>query len=91
MYIGYKMLKNGFMQVCRNIIGLDGTFLKGITHGALLVAVGKDYNNMMFPIVWAVVGGENQQPWTWFLGILCRDLNISNGLDWSFILDQQKV
>ena len=52
MYIGYSMLKNEFKQGCRNIIGLDETFLKAITCGAFLVAVGKDFNNMMFPIAW---------------------------------------
>ena len=50
MYIGYSMLKNGFKQGCRNIIGLDGIFLKSITRGALLIAVAKDCNIMMFPI-----------------------------------------
>ena len=50
LYIGYIMLKNGFMQGCRRIIGLDETFLKVMTGGALLATVRKDCNNMMFPI-----------------------------------------
>ena len=67
MYICYNMLKNAFKQGFRNIISLDGTFLKYFTHGALRVAIGKDCNNMMFLIALEVVEGENPQLWTWFL------------------------
>ena len=67
LYVGYSMLKHGFMQGCRKIIGLDETFLKSLTNGALLAVVGKDCNNMMFPIAWPMVKGENQLSWTWFL------------------------
>ena len=46
------MLRNGFKQGCRQIIGLDGTFLKSIIGGALLDAIGKDKDNRMFHITW---------------------------------------
>ena len=45
----------------------------------------------MFPIAWAVVEGENQTSWTWFIQLLMRDLGISDGLGWTIISDQQKV
>ena len=44
------MLKHGFMQGCRKIIGFVRTFLKCLTGGALLTTVGKDCNNMIFLI-----------------------------------------
>ena len=68
--MGYNMLRNGFRQCCRQIIGLDGTFLKPVTGGALLATIGKDNDNRMFPIAWVVVEGQNQRSWTWFLEIL---------------------
>ena len=44
----------------------------------------------MFPIAWAVVEGENQTSWTWFIQLLMGDLGISDGLGWTIISDQQK-
>ena len=41
LYISYSMLRNGFMQGCRKIIGLDGTFLEAVTGGALLATIGR--------------------------------------------------
>ncbi|XP_078438609.1 uncharacterized protein LOC144709080 [Wolffia australiana] len=43
--------------------------------GQLLSAVGKDGNNQMFAIAWAVVEGENEDSWTWFIELaqkLCQ-------------------
>ena len=57
----------GSSVVCRKIIFFDGTFLKAVTRGALLVVIGKDCKNMVFPIAWVVVENENQQSWTWCL------------------------
>ena len=64
VYVGYNMLRNGFRQCCRQIIGLNETFFKSITCGALLAAIRKDNDNRMFPIAWVVVDGENQRSWT---------------------------
>ena len=41
LYISYSMLRNGFMQGCRKIIGLDGIFLEAVTGGALLATIGR--------------------------------------------------
>ncbi|CAN1156142.1 hypothetical protein LINPERHAP2_LOCUS20779 [Linum perenne] len=57
----------------------------------LLSAVGKDGNNQMFPIAWAVVEGENRSSWTWFIEILRESLEMADGNGWSVISDQQKV
>ncbi|KAL4367460.1 hypothetical protein GQ457_05G035150 [Hibiscus cannabinus] len=35
--------------------------------GVLLVAVGRDGNNQMFPVAWAIVEGEGKESWRWFL------------------------
>ncbi|CAN1141166.1 hypothetical protein LINPERHAP2_LOCUS12313 [Linum perenne] len=57
----------------------------------LLNVVGKDGNNQMFPIAWAVVEGENRSSWTWFIEILRDQLEMADGNGWSIILDQQKA
>ncbi|MBA0638816.1 hypothetical protein Godav_029880, partial [Gossypium davidsonii] len=41
----------------RPLIGLDGCFLKGPFKSEFLTTVGRDANNQMFPIAWAVVEG----------------------------------
>lgn len=64
-------------MVAGNLIGLDGCFLKGVIKGQILVVVGRDDNNQMYPIAWAVVDKEITKTWSWF------DLNIGNRLGWS--------
>ena len=91
LYICFDSLARGFLERCIKVIGMDGCFLKTETKGQLLSVVGKDENNQMFPIAWAVVEGENQTSWTWFIQLLMGDLGISDGLGWTIISDQQKV
>ncbi|KAL4346419.1 hypothetical protein GQ457_17G005010 [Hibiscus cannabinus] len=58
MYICLGALKQGWRSGCRPFIGIDGCFLKSVSKGVLLVAVGRDGNNQMFPVAWAIVEGE---------------------------------
>ena len=39
---------------------VDGCFLKGPMKGELLSAVGRDANNQIYPIAWAVVEYKNK-------------------------------
>ncbi|GJT35657.1 hypothetical protein Tco_0926076 [Tanacetum coccineum] len=48
-YICFKGLKDGWLDGCRRIIGLDGCFLKHTCRGELLTAMGRDANNQMYP------------------------------------------
>ncbi|KAF0932478.1 hypothetical protein E2562_010376, partial [Oryza meyeriana var. granulata] len=49
---------------------MDGCFVK-LTNGAqVLAASGRDGNNSMFPIAFAVVGAEDIHSWTWFVQML---------------------
>jgi len=70
LYIFFDALKKGWLAGCRKIIGVDGCFLKGICKGILLAAIGKDGNNQMFPITWAVVTAHTSVIWTWFIRAL---------------------
>ena len=49
-YICFDPLKKAF-QNYRKFIGLDGCFLKGVCRGQLSVAVARDGNNKMLPLV----------------------------------------
>ncbi|CAN1224183.1 hypothetical protein LINGRAPRIM_LOCUS851, partial [Linum grandiflorum] len=91
MYVGFPCLRKGFRQGCRKMFALDGCFLKGEVKGMLLSVVGKDGNNQMYPIAWAVVEGENTSSWNWFLSLLVMELQLEDGTGWSVIFDQQKV
>lgn len=91
MYICFEALKRGWKCGCRSVIGLDGAFLKGFCKGELMTAVGRDANNQMYPIAWAVVSdGENKDSWTWFLDLLMNDLDLFEGAELTLISDQQK-
>lgn len=61
MYVCFGALKHGWLAGCGPIIGIDGCFLKGICGGVLLSAVGRDGNNQMYPIAWAVVETESSE------------------------------
>nr|GEY52276.1 hypothetical protein [Tanacetum cinerariifolium] len=69
----------GWLEGCRKSIGLDGCYLTHICKGQLLTAIGRDANNQMFPVAWAVVGVENKNNWCWFLSLLSDDLNLNDG------------
>ena len=60
-YVCLDALKRGFLAGCRKVIGLDGCFFKGCTNGELLCALGRDGNNQMYPIAWAVVEKETNE------------------------------
>nr|KAJ0197067.1 hypothetical protein LSAT_V11C700376280 [Lactuca sativa] len=74
---------HGFYIGCRRVIGLDGCFLKGAVKGELLKAIGRDANNHVYPIAWAVVD-------TWFLELLRDDLDLDSGRGLVVISDQHK-
>ncbi|KAL4335326.1 hypothetical protein GQ457_07G003320 [Hibiscus cannabinus] len=90
MYICLAAVKQGWIEGCRSFIGVDGCFLKTVTKGALLVAVGRDANNQMFPVAWAVVEGEGKESWRWFLQKLMVDLDHPNGEGITLMSDMQK-
>ncbi|KAK8697017.1 hypothetical protein V6N13_113181 [Hibiscus sabdariffa] len=58
--------------------------------GHLLVAVGIDANDCIYPIAFAVVDSENHSSWCWFLEILTEDLELTNSHYVSFMTDRQK-
>ncbi|KAK8671545.1 hypothetical protein V6N13_038139 [Hibiscus sabdariffa] len=65
LYVCFSALKEGFKRFCRLVISLDGCYLKGSFKGEILSVVGRDGNNQIFPIAWALVEVENKDTWTW--------------------------
>ncbi|GKC09059.1 hypothetical protein Tco_1000669 [Tanacetum coccineum] len=79
MYICFKGIKQGWLDACRKVIGLSGCFLTHTCKGQLLTAIGRDGNNQMYPIAWAVVGVENKDNWAWFMSLFQEDLELGYG------------
>jgi len=72
---------------------LDACHLKGEVGGQLLCAIGKDGNNDMFSIAYAVAEGETKASWEWILGLLIDDVYMGSGEGhgWTVMSDRQKV
>ncbi|XP_023755101.1 uncharacterized protein LOC111903563 [Lactuca sativa] len=90
IYVCFKAIKDGWKIGCRRVIGLDGCFLKGQCKGELLTAIGRDANNQIYLIAWAVVEVENKVNWTWFLELVSEDLSLDAGRGLCVISDQHK-
>ncbi|GJW92625.1 hypothetical protein Tco_0170178, partial [Tanacetum coccineum] len=89
-YVCFHNLKEGWNAGCRKVIGLDGCFLKGVCQGELLAAIGRDGNNQIYPIAWAVVQVESIESWEWFVKLLTKDLGLADGHGITFISDRHK-
>ena len=59
---------------CRPIISVDGTFLTGKYKGTLMVAVGITAENHLLPLAFALVEGENNDSWSWFLTLVRKEV-----------------
>ncbi|KAL0431190.1 UNVERIFIED_CONTAM: hypothetical protein Sradi_0745000, partial [Sesamum radiatum] len=90
LYICFKVLKDGFLAGCRQLIGVDDCHLKGPQGEIMLTAVGVDPSNNLYPIAYAVVSSEKRETWKWFLNLLMEDLNIERDYEYTFISYKQK-
>ncbi|XP_010660151.1 uncharacterized protein LOC104881478 [Vitis vinifera] len=55
---------------CRPVLSIDGTHLYGKYKGTLMIAMGCDGNNQLFPLAFALTEGENIDSWGWFLACI---------------------
>ncbi|KAK9067585.1 hypothetical protein SSX86_011696 [Deinandra increscens subsp. villosa] len=91
LFVCFDGVKQGFLAGCRKVLCLDGCFLKTFLGGMLLAAIGRDPNDQMYPVAWAVVEGENNDSWQWFMNELRKCLDVQDeGKGWTLISDQQK-
>ena len=91
IYVCLGPLKDGFRAAGRELLGLDGAFMKGQYEGQLLTAVGVDANNGIYPVAYGIVESESKASWTWFLKCLGDDLDLYTNSNFTFITDRQKV
>ncbi|KAL2894767.1 DNA translocase FtsK [Bienertia sinuspersici] len=84
-------LKKGWKEGCRRIICVDAAFLKTSLGGQILSAIGRDPNDQMFPIAWAVVEGENNLSWEWFFTHLQSCLDLGDGTGLAIVSDEHPV
>ncbi|GJU70378.1 mutator type transposase [Tanacetum coccineum] len=77
-------------HILRDLLGLDGAFMKGPFPGQVLVAVGLDSNNGIYPLAYALVEAESKSSWYWFLQCLGDDIDLHPNLNFTFISDRQK-
>jgi hypothetical protein len=79
----------GCMQEMHDCIGYLP--FVGSIRGKLLCAVGRDGNDDMYPIAYAVVKFECRDSWTWFMTTLLDFLGPIEERGWVFMSDRQKV
>ncbi|XP_071703950.1 uncharacterized protein [Rutidosis leptorrhynchoides] len=90
VYICLGPLKEGYKACKREILGVDGCFLKGPYEGQLLSVVGVDPNNGIYPLAYAIVEAKTSDSWKWFLKCLGDDLDLDSNSNFTFISDKQK-
>ncbi|KAJ0715308.1 putative transposase, mutator type, MULE transposase domain-containing protein [Helianthus annuus] len=90
IYICLGALKMGFKAGIRDLLGVDGCFLKGPFPGQILSAVAPDGNSGIYPVAYALVEAENKDSWTWFFQLLGQDLGLNASSNFTFVSDRQK-
>ncbi|XP_074266612.1 uncharacterized protein LOC141589891 [Silene latifolia] len=89
-FVCFDALKQGWVRGCRKVLCVDACFLKTFLGGQLIAATGRDANEQMYPLVWAIVEGENNDSYEWFFQQLKNTLGEANGEGWTIISDQHK-
>ncbi|GKB83676.1 heat stress transcription factor B-4-like protein [Tanacetum coccineum] len=90
IFVCLGALKLGFRPRRRDLLGLDGAFMKGPFLGQVLVAVRLDSNNGIYPLSYALVEAETKSSWCWFLQCLGDDIYLHPNSNFTFISDRQK-
>ncbi|GKA72198.1 hypothetical protein Tco_0778414, partial [Tanacetum coccineum] len=90
IYVCLGALKLGFRACKRDLLGLDGAFMKGPFLGQVLAAIGLDSNNIIYPLAYVLVEVESKTSWCWFLQCLGDDINLHPNSSFTFISDRQK-
>ena len=57
-------------KYCRPIVLVGSTFLTGKYRGTLMMAAAVDPEDQIVPMAFALVEGENNDSWSWFMRLL---------------------
>ncbi|XP_021766110.1 uncharacterized protein LOC110730595 [Chenopodium quinoa] len=90
LFVCFDVGKKGWLAGCRRLLCVDVCFLKTFLGGQLLVAAGRDANDQMYPVAWAVVEGENNDSWAWFMTEVKVCLQLGEGHGLEIILDEHQ-
>ena len=66
MFWSFKPSIEGF-EHCRPVMSINGIHLYGKYKDTLLITMGCDGNNQLFPLPFSIIEGENIDSWGWFL------------------------
>lgn len=69
LFIAVGACIEGF-QAMRKVIIIDGTHLKTVYGGVLVIACAQDPDRHHYPLAFGVVDGEKDASWRWFLNLL---------------------
>ncbi|GJU12596.1 mutator type transposase [Tanacetum coccineum] len=96
VYVCLGALKQGFRACGREILGLDGCFMSGPWPGQILIAVGVDANNGIYPVAYAIVeavgvdANNGIYPVAYAIVETEKDLGIEANFNYTFIFDRQR-
>jgi hypothetical protein len=65
---------------CRPVVCIDATHLYGKYEGKLMIAMAYDANNVIYPLVFAVMEKESKDTWRWFLRCLKKHVTKKRAL-----------
>ena len=69
VFWSFKPSIEGF-EHCHPVMSIDGIHLYGKYKGTLLIAMGCDGNNQLFPLAFSIIEDENTDSWGWFLACI---------------------
>ena len=79
VFWSFKPFIEGF-EHCRPLMSIDGTHLYGKYKGMLLIVMGCDRNNQLFPLAFAITEDENIDNWGWFLACIKNRVTQRTGI-----------
>ena len=79
LFWSFKPSIEGFTYCC-SVLSIDGTHLDRKYKGTLLIAMGCDGNNQLFPLTFAITEGENIDSWGWFLASMRNRVTQRTGI-----------
>ena len=79
LFWSFKPSIEGF-EHCRLVLSIDGTHLYGNYKGMLLIVMGCNGNNQLFPLEFSIIEGENIDSWGWFLACIRNRVTQRTGI-----------
>ena len=79
VFWSFKPSIEGF-EHCHFVLTIDGTHFYGKYKGTLLITMGCDGNNKLFPLAFASTKGENIDNWGWFLAFIRNKVTQRTGV-----------